>query len=142
MYVIFGRLKNGHLSGPVRKFGLLLRAPDLPCKYIAAKSLGFAGNYDSDTGLAYGPAWRVLTGGAFLYGSLDKNSGRFSGDNIAYVYPDYETVLMGQFDEYGSLGRGDETTSFCLTQQHYLVWPELEAFNSAFELQVGLCLFQ
>ena len=33
----------------------------------------------------------------FFYGSLDSISGKFSGDNVTFVFPDMKTVLVGKF---------------------------------------------
>ena len=38
--------------------------------------------------------------GAFIYGKLNEN-GDFSGNDIAYVYPDLKTVLRGTFKNGG-----------------------------------------
>jgi hypothetical protein len=38
------------------------------------------------------------TAQGFLYGKLNKK-GKLTGDNIAYVYPDYKTVLYGTFED-------------------------------------------
>ena len=41
-------------------------------------------------------------GGAWLYGSLDTmwgGPGEFSGADIAYIYPDLTTAILGTFDK-------------------------------------------
>jgi hypothetical protein len=34
----------------------------------------------------------------FLYGKVNKK-GKLSGDNNAYIYPDYETAVIGRFED-------------------------------------------
>ena len=34
-----------------------------------------------------------------LHGMIDEKDGKISGDNIAYIYPDMETVLLGRFED-------------------------------------------
>ncbi len=57
---------------------------------------GFIGNYDN--GKAVGPVWIGMLGGGFLHGDIpESNDGMFTGDDLAYIYPDMETVLKGKF---------------------------------------------
>ena len=58
--------------------------------------LTFVGNHQN--GLAVGTCWRIVRGGGSVVGEVDCE-GRLTGDNIVYIYPDYETVLMGTFTD-------------------------------------------
>jgi histone-lysine N-methyltransferase SETD7 len=54
-------------------------------------------------GKADGPVWYGMVGEphiaqGFLYGQLNKK-GKLTGDNIAYIYPDYVTALVGKFED-------------------------------------------
>jgi hypothetical protein len=41
-----------------------------------------------------------MVGGGFLHGSFDKLSGRATGDELAYIYPDMETAFYGTFENF------------------------------------------
>ena len=58
-------------------------------------SLRFAGRFFR--GIARGFCWKGLHGGGFLCGFVDPVDGSFTGSDIAFIYPDFETVLRGQF---------------------------------------------
>ena len=58
--------------------------------------LGFIGYYKK--GKLVGPSWRGLIGGGWLYGVAD-DKGELTGPNIAYVYPDLTTALLGHFQD-------------------------------------------
>ena len=47
-------------------------------------------------GLPYGQCWKWSEGGGWLTGVVDIE-GEFTGDDIAFVYPDLKTALVGQF---------------------------------------------
>ena len=50
----------------------------------------------------YGIFWAGLYGGdprGHLHGMIDEKDGKITGDNIAYIYPDMETVLLGRFED-------------------------------------------
>ena len=65
------------------------------CKGYHDNGLSFIGNYEN--GIPNGYCWRKLVGGAWMYGNVDKN-GEFTGTNdIAYIYPDLELLMVGQF---------------------------------------------
>ena len=54
-------------------------------------------------GKADGPVWYGMVAEpyiaqGFLYGQLNKK-GKLTGDNIAYIYPDYLTALVGKFED-------------------------------------------
>lgn len=96
------RLKNGMLHGPAVGFLLTTILP-------LAKEYGLQGPLNSQSydirailnfknGKVHGPVWIKMIGGGFLYGHLD-TSGKFTGDKLAYIYPDYETALVGRFED-------------------------------------------
>ena len=58
-------------------------------------SLRFAGRFFR--GIARGFCWKGLHGGGYLCGFVDPVDGSFTGSDIAFIYPDFETVLRGQF---------------------------------------------
>ena len=47
-------------------------------------------------GVRYGWVYEGLLGGGYLVGQVDTN-GDMSGDDIAYIYPDFRTAIRGQF---------------------------------------------
>ena len=49
-------------------------------------------------GAPVGPCWKKVHGGGCLYGRLD-GRGRFTGDDIAFLYPDFVTAIRGRFHE-------------------------------------------
>ncbi|TRY75439.1 hypothetical protein TCAL_09504 [Tigriopus californicus] len=87
-----GQFRQGFLHGPV-------------CGYNPRGSLVFVGCFDG--GRPIGIAWKWLEGDGFLYGRLDR-SGEFTGSNIAYLYPDLVTCLIGEFAN-GQLVQGRES---------------------------------
>ena len=95
--IIKGILKNGKLHGLVQMYGILPLDLNGHCKKanFDYNGLSFIGNYES--GIPMGPSWRRLVGGAWIYGNVNKN-GEFTGTNgIAYIYPDLELLMVGQF---------------------------------------------
>ena len=42
--------------------------------------------------------WKIIRGGGSIIGQAD-TKGRLTGDNIAYLYPDFKTALVGKFDD-------------------------------------------
>ena len=48
-----------------------------------------------------GFCWKGLYGDGFICGYVDPIDGSFSGDDLAYIYPDFKTALRYQKD--GSL---------------------------------------
>jgi len=59
------------------------------------RQLTFVGRYAN--GRPSGPCWTYREGGGFLFGIPD-HSGTLTGADIAYIYPDLETALVGEFD--------------------------------------------
>jgi len=49
-------------------------------------------------GLPTGYCWLAKEGQGWLFGEVDER-GRFSGDNIAYIYPDLLTAITGTFEK-------------------------------------------
>ena len=48
--------------------------------------------------MATGPCWKSVLGSSWLVGFLDEN-GEMSGPDIAFLYPDLHTALVGKFKE-------------------------------------------
>ena len=57
-------------------------------------------------GVRYGWVYQGLLGGGYLVGEVDTN-GDMSGDDIAYIYPDFRTAIRGQFMD-GEMISGQE----------------------------------
>ena len=49
-------------------------------------------------GVATGHWWRWCEGGGWLSGAVD-SAGHHTGDNIAFIYPDLTTALLGEYDQ-------------------------------------------
>ena len=50
----------------------------------------------------HGIFWTALYGGdprGHLHGMIDETGGKITGDSIAYIYQDMETVLLGRFED-------------------------------------------
>eukprot|EP00096_Caligus_rogercresseyi_P007963 TRINITY_DN2617_c0_g1_i1.p1 TRINITY_DN2617_c0_g1~~TRINITY_DN2617_c0_g1_i1.p1 ORF type:complete len:716 (-),score=86.93 TRINITY_DN2617_c0_g1_i1:114-2261(-) len=101
---LIGYLKGGVYHGLVRRWGRLISDTKNNCSTKIFPGLSFVGNYER--GVPIGPSWRFLPGGGLLYG--DNIQGHeFTGDNLAYVYPDLETTILGRFEK-GVLIKGRE----------------------------------
>ena len=90
---IVGYFKDGFLHGFGRHFDEKGR-------------LTFAGNHQN--GVAVGFCWKIIRGGGSIVGYVDYE-GRLTGDDIAYIYPDYKTVLHGTFND-GNLVQARESS--------------------------------
>ena len=113
---ISGKYSNGLLHGKARVF---LAHDDLvlEANFVHGYIHGPVRGFDSigtflfcavfRKGSPSGPAWMRLEGDGFLYGKLGPD-GRFTGDDVAYIYSDLETVIRGRF-EGGTLVSGRET---------------------------------
>ena len=55
----------------------------------------WVGRYRS--GLAWGQCWQGVEGGGWITGQVDSR-GELSGDNIAFIYPDLTTAILGRFE--------------------------------------------
>ena len=65
------------------------------CRYFDAKNrLTFVGMHRE--GKPVGTCWRIVGGGGCVVGRVDCD-GKLSGPDIAYIYPDYKTALVGVF---------------------------------------------
>ena len=63
---------------------------------ISQKLIQYFGYFEN--GQAVGRFWIQMQGSGFLHGKVDSN-GMISGDEIAYIYPDGETALLGKFED-------------------------------------------
>ena len=95
-----GIFNDGYLEGPVR--GLDERG-----------RLVFIGMYSK--GLPIGHCWQVREGQGWLYGKVCEQTGRFSGQSIAFIYPDLTTCLVGAFEE----GRMVKARPSCISGATY-----------------------
>ena len=59
------------------------------------RQLTFVGRYAN--GRPSGPCWSYREGGGFLFGIPDR-TGAMTGAELAYIYPDFETALVGKFE--------------------------------------------
>ena len=82
--------------------------------------INFLGNYRA--GLPSGVVWSRLRGGGWLVGPVDDH-GEFSGANIAFLYPDFSTAILGEFQE-GQLVRGKAARVSGLTFLEGVLWPQ------------------
>ena len=93
---VVGRLKNGKLHGPVRMFFKVSNDPKNFCGgKIFNQELSFVGHMAD--GIPSGYCWKGLLGGAWIHGKVNEQ-GEFTGNDIAYVYPDFKTALVGKFE--------------------------------------------
>lgn len=76
-----GWFQHGYFHGPARG-----------CVGVA--EVNFIGHYRA--GLKHGVTWTKLTGGGWLVGHVDAN-GEYTGADIAFLYPDMKTALVGEF---------------------------------------------
>ena len=68
-----------------------------------------------------GVCWAFQPGGGAVTGRVD-SEGQFTGEGLAYVYPDYRTLLVGSFRD-GLLICGQEATITSLRMEqvpHFL----------------------
>ena len=47
-------------------------------------------------GVAWGQCWAWQEGGGYITGEVDSVTGAFTGDNIAFLYPDMYTAIVGR----------------------------------------------
>ena len=79
--VVEGFLEAGILHGFVRYFDKKGR-------------LSFVGKHEN--GQPCGTCWKIIPGGGCVVGEVDSD-GLLTGADIAYIYPDFATVLLGEF---------------------------------------------
>ncbi len=61
------------------------------------KRLAFVGRFHRGVRTAY--CWQGLFGGGFLCGQVNSDTGgEFTGKDVAYIYPDFETAVRGEFE--------------------------------------------
>jgi len=77
-----GWFQHGYCHGPVRGTSLDRR-------------LDYIGWYLG--GVPTGYTWKYVSGDGWLVGNLD-NTGSFTGEDIAYIYPDLQTAILGKFE--------------------------------------------
>ena len=95
--VVVGRLQHGRLHGPVRIFMPVSNDPKSYCGgNRLTEKLSFIGHMVD--GIPTGYCWKGLLGGAWIHGKVD-GQGEFTGNDIAYVYPDFKTALVGKFEK-------------------------------------------
>ena len=104
--LITGQLKESKLHGFVKMYGAVSADPESLCASNIDPILSFIGYFEA--GIPSGICWRGLIGGAWLYGQVDAN-GDFTGSDIAYIYPDMKTAIIGKFVK-GMLQSGRETS--------------------------------
>ncbi|TRY63349.1 hypothetical protein TCAL_10816 [Tigriopus californicus] len=106
-----GNFNDGYLEGPV--FG---RRPD--------QNLVFVGQFLK--GLPYGVCWLGQDGESWLVGKVDQ-MGHFTGDNLAYIYPNLKTALLGQFKNGVMLrAQAAQLVALHLNEAH-IMEPEMRA---------------
>jgi len=65
------------------------------CRHFDVKNrLTFIGMYRN--GRPFGTCWEIVRGGGCVVGKVDED-GKLSGTRIAYIYPDFQTCLVGSF---------------------------------------------
>ena len=86
------QFRNGHPEGILRHFGKVMVNKEHVCyQETGFGGLAFVCRYHK--GKAVGPCWRQTIGGGFLYSMSDK----FTGDDVAYIYPDLRLAMVGKF---------------------------------------------
>ena len=103
--IIFATFKTGVMHGPVFAYGLSLILKDkYEAKGFIPKSsqdlfhsgMHFQGFFKN--GQAFGHFWIQMVGGGHLHGQVNSD-GLISGNDIAYIYQDGETALLGEFED-------------------------------------------
>ena len=59
--------------------------------------IGFLGWYKD--GFAHGNVWIEMVGGGLLHGKIQETDHKLTGDEIMYLYPDYDTMFVGTFED-------------------------------------------
>ena len=91
---IHAKLEHNNINGIIRIFGRVPVDRNRFCSSFLEPGISFVGRVEE--GIPTGICWRGLVGGAWLYGNVN-DVGEFTGNNIAYIYPDLKTVLLGWF---------------------------------------------
>jgi len=106
-----GWFSYGYLHGPVR--GVTLKG-----------RLNHLGQYRA--GLASGCCWSSLRGGGWLVGRVCPRTGQYTGPEIAFLYPDLKTALVGKFQN-GTLVSGREARLSGLDEESGVLVPTFRA---------------
>ena len=93
--------------------------------YVSLTEINFLANYRA--GLASGVVWSKVRGGGWLVGHAD-GRGELTGDNIAFMYPDFSTAILGRFDK-GILVRGKAARITGLSFIDGVLWPQFRVLS-------------
>ena len=94
---IMFKLKHGMMSGLVTMYGKMPNEPSRTCLIEChEQGLGYFGHFEN--GKPVGAAWRGLIGNGWIYGKVDQQ-GDHSGNEIAYIFNDFQTALLGHFEK-------------------------------------------
>ena len=88
--------------------------------------INFLGNYRA--GLPSGVVWSRVRGGAWIVGQTD-DQGDLTGENIAYLYPDFSTAIFGEFRK-GMLVRGKAARVTGISFIEGVLWPKFTVESS------------
>jgi len=67
------------------------------CRYFDKhKELSFIGMHRN--GKPFGTCWKIMKGGGYVVGKVNED-GNLTGSDIAYIFPDRETALVGIFED-------------------------------------------
>ena len=77
-------------GGPVRRI-------DMKKFREFRRQLSFVGSYAD--GRPSGVCWEYREGGGYVHGKVDNADGKFTGDSVAFVYPDLVTAFVGRFED-------------------------------------------
>jgi histone-lysine N-methyltransferase SETD7 len=111
---IRGEFKEGNLNGRGRI--LFKQGNSIDGFFVKGVLHGFARYFDERGRLTFignhkngqpdGTCWKIIPGGGSVVGRVDRR-GRLTGSRVAYIYPDYETALVGVFED-GVMRMGKE----------------------------------
>ena len=76
-------------------------------------------------GVPFGLCWKWSEGGGWLTGVVDKE-GEFTGDDIAFVYPDLKTALVGQYVRGVAMSVYPGTLSHVEIPEHGVAHPRFQ----------------
>jgi len=103
-----GTFQHGYLHGPVSGGG-----------GHGDSGLSWIGHYRA--GLPHGTCWVSMLGGGWLVGRVD-DTGAFTGADIAFLYPDLSTALVGEWRD-GQLVAGRSSRLTRLQEVHGVLVP-------------------
>lgn len=87
--------------------------------------LVWLGHYEK--GVPVGIFWQAVLGGAWLVGQLDI-SGQMTGSDVAFLYPDLKTALVGEFRN-GELVSAVHSRVISVTEDSGLLFPKFEKLS-------------